>query len=301
VVEVTQRCDVGCATCSASSIISGSEPELGDLVARASAAARKIGAGVIALSGGEPLMRPDIWEIADAFHRTVPKVVLITSGRNFETEPVILYEIAARSAWLEVYLQFDSLRDSILRSIRTPRTTAALRKLRLSLAVGTGAPTTAVCVVPPESAEESIGELAAYARSQGAAGITFQPLRQLGRFPVSSAGGTRLATIDYIQALALRAVGADVTVPTPFIQQPFDIAIAFLAEGRTSTSDLFFPQVMARRFRVATSSYWDYTNYFEPFATPGPFYFYTDTGSPLNTRYFAAGERAAASRHRLYG
>jgi uncharacterized radical SAM superfamily Fe-S cluster-containing enzyme len=241
VVEVTERCDVGCATCSASSISSGREQPVADMVRGAFAAATVMGARVVALSGGEPLIRSDVWEIADAFHAGFPKVVLITSGRNFESEPRILAEVASRREWLEVYLQFDSLQDNVLKAIRTPHMNAKLRRQRLKLAVATGAATTAVCVVPPDVPEQSIAELAVFCRDEGAAGLTFQPLRQLGRFPVSTKNGTQLATVDHIQGLALRALGAEEATPTPFAQQPFDISVAFLAG--TQTVNLAYPVV----------------------------------------------------------
>src|SRR5712691_4755963 len=60
VMEVTDRCDVGCATCSASSTLSGRERSSRDLVGSAIIAAKDLGADVVALSGGEPLMREDL-------------------------------------------------------------------------------------------------------------------------------------------------------------------------------------------------------------------------------------------------
>jgi 7,8-dihydro-6-hydroxymethylpterin dimethyltransferase len=159
IVEVTERCDVGCATCSASSTIAGSDLSAQEIVTLALKRAETIGAKVIALSGGEPLMREDLWEIADQLHRSVPKIVVITSGRGFEADQRISKKIAARAAWLEIYLQFDSLRDDVLLALRTPLITSELRKKRLKQAVETGAATTAVCVVSPDSSEQEIGTI----------------------------------------------------------------------------------------------------------------------------------------------
>jgi molybdenum cofactor biosynthesis enzyme MoaA len=294
IVDVTERCDVGCKTCSASSTSLGSEKLAADLVRDAIASARVIGARVVALSGGEPLMRSDIWEVADAFHASIPKVVLITSGRNFESDPRILAEMGVRREWLEVYLQFDSLQDSVLKAIRTPQMNATLRRQRLGLAVATGAAITAVCVVPPDASEESIAEIAVFCRDEGAAGITFQPLRQIGRFPKMTNPSTTMTTVDYIQGVALRALLADDAVPKPFRQQPFDISLAFLAGSQTVLSDAFFGEGRpGHLFRVASSSYWDHTNYFEPFTRSGKFYFFSDSETPLNARYFGEAGRVS--------
>lgn len=87
VVEVTDRCDQLCKTCSASSTMSGDERDASELIRSVLSQAHAIGADVVALSGGEPLMRRDLWEIVDAIHVSIPKIVIITSGRDFERTP----------------------------------------------------------------------------------------------------------------------------------------------------------------------------------------------------------------------
>lgn len=287
--EVTERCDVGCATCSASSTMVGDEQDAAELVASILRQAAAVGADVVALSGGEPLMRGDLWDIIDSLHRTISKIVIITSGRGFETSPAILEGIAARAEWLEIYLQFDSLRDEVLVALRTPEMTAKIRRERLKLAVGTGAATTAVCVIPQDSTEQAVGELALFCRDAGAAGVSFQPLRRLGRHPSSSAVGGAISTIDHIQGSALKALGVADARPRPFAQQPFDMSVAFVRGAEAEVRDRFFME--ARQgdvFRVATSSYWDFTNFFAPFADSGLYYFHIGAGQPLNARYFDA-------------
>jgi uncharacterized radical SAM superfamily Fe-S cluster-containing enzyme len=293
VVEVTERCDVGCVTCSANSILAGAELPPHLLVPAVIAKAAAAGANVVALSGGEPLMRSDIWEIADAIHAAISKVVLITSGRRFESDARILAEIATRRSWLEVYLQFDSLDDGVLQSIRTPEMTADLRKQRLAMSVATGAATTAVCVVAPDVAPSTIGEVAVFCRDAGAAGVSFQPLRQVGRYPLIHGGSAAWATVDQIQCLALAAFGIEGARPRPFLQQPFDISIAMVTGSDVSWPETFFEDGDHRpKFRVATSSYWDHTNFFEPLAQAGAFYFLAGVDEPLNAHYFDAAQQA---------
>jgi organic radical activating enzyme len=298
VAEVTERCDVGCATCSASSTMVGDEQDAPDLVVSILRQAAAIGADVVALSGGEPLMRSDLWDIVDALHRTISKIVIITSGRGFETNPAILAGIAARAQWLEIYLQFDSLRDEILVALRTPDMTAKIRRERLKLAIDTGAATTAVCVIPQDSTEQAVGELALFCRDGGAAGVSFQPLRRLGRHPSSSAVAGPISTIDHIQGSALKALGVADARPRPFAQQPLDMSVAFVRGAEAEVRDRFFTECRQRDvFRVATSSYWDFTNYFAPFAGSGLYYFHVGAGQPLNGRYFDAvlSERAPST------
>lgn len=287
IVEVTERCDVGCDTCSASSTIGGVDDDKAAIVKRALDAASAAGADTVAISGGEPLMRADLWEIMDAIHAVVPKIVLITSGRALETEPEIAWHLAARAAWVEVYLQFDSLRQDILTKLRSSLITPELRRQRLAIAVASGAAVTIVCVVSPDSKAEDVGALARLAREAGAVGVTFQPLRQLGRHPSISMRDGPLSTIDYIQQQALKALGVSDPMASPLPQQPFDIAIANL-DGTEVSGDLAFFVEKPRpgAFRVVTSSYWDVTNYLSSLNNPSHCYFYSSNGHALNARYF---------------
>src|ERR1700676_2616052 len=61
VIELTERCDQRCSTCSASSTVMGAEPTAQALVDRTFLEAAALSADVVALSGGEPLMRRDVW------------------------------------------------------------------------------------------------------------------------------------------------------------------------------------------------------------------------------------------------
>lgn len=297
IVEVTERCDVGCATCSARSISIGKERSATAVVEGALADAGALGASVVALSGGEPLMRADLWTIVDALSAEFAKIVLITSGRNFENNAAILADLAARKDRLEVCLQFDSLDNEVLKAIRTPAMDAELRKTRLRLSVATGVPITAVCVVPPLASEQSVAELARFCRDEGAAGVTFQPLRQLGRFPSVTAVDSKMTAGDHIQALALQGLGIE-SDPVPFVQQPFDISVAMTDGVRLVNSDTFFQPAAAQPlFRVATSSYWDHNNYFAPLASAQPYYFSVGGGMPLNAWYFAEAREEPSPQH----
>lgn len=287
IVEVTARCDVGCDTCSAASTIGGVDDDKAIVVKRAVDAASAAGADTVAISGGEPLMRGDLWEILDAIHAVVPKIVLITSGRALETDPEIAWQLAARAAWVEVYLQFDSLHQIILTKLRSPLVTPELRRQRLAIAVESGAAVTIVCVVAPDSDAKDIGDLARLARDAGAVGVTFQPLRRLGRHPSLDVRDGSLATIDYIQQLALKALGVSNSSASPLPQQPFDIAIANLDGNEVSGDlDFFVEKPRTGGFRVVTSSYWDVTNYISSLNLPSHCYFYSSAGHALNARYF---------------
>jgi len=273
----------------------GAEPTARALIDRTILEAAALNADVVALSGGEPLMRRDVWEVADSLHAKIPKIVLITSGRRFESDSAILSEIAARAEWLELYLQFDSLRNDVLRSLRSAGVTSELRRRRLKLALDTGAAVSAVCVVPPNIPEGDIGELAAFLQSQGAAGVTFQPLRRLGRHPVITTASPRLGAVDFIQKLALQALGAVPDEAFPFAPQPYDVSVSVVTGRHAVNAGRFFWSGRTEGFRLATSSYWDYSNYFEPLASCGLYYFYMGAQA-LNARYFSPGSQSNLRR-----
>ncbi len=294
VVEVTERCDVGCATCSASSVDFGLDESPADMARGVKRAALSIGASTIALSGGEPLMRTDLWELADAIREFAGRVVLITSGRNIESDKTITAEMAARSSWLEVYLQFDSFDRNILRALRTPLITPELREARLKTCIDTGAATCAVCVVMPDTHAEEIEALVHYLKEEDAAGVTFQPLRRLGRYPVRPTRDERLSTVDGIQRVALGTLCSD-ELADPFPAQPFDISVAWVGGDDDANPRSFFkPARASTEFRIATSSYWDVTNYFRPHADRQYGYFSmrnAENGAVLlNRHYFDQAE-----------
>lgn len=293
VIDVTSRCDVGCATCSASSTDVGSDLPLLRFAEWTREVTQKTGARTIALSGGEPLMRSDIIELIDIAKQAADKVILITSGRGFELETGRLFqEFSRRSSWLEIYLQFDSLRDEVLAKLRGNTMTGSLRRQRLETAINAGVNLSAVCVIDPESNGDEIPKIISYLMDSGASGVTFQPLRQLGRFPCSREMANPLSTVDGLQRVALQAVGAQ-TQPRPFLQQPFDISVSWIKNGQEyQKSKFFMVDSEDAGFRIATSSYWDATNYFEPFSFQGPFYFFMMNHSsnlaPLNSHYLSA-------------
>lgn len=300
VVEITDRCDVGCATCSAASGDNGQDEPVLTLVADIHAAVKKCGANVVALSGGEPLMRDDIWIIADLVKQFVDRVVLITIGRGFETESIIMQQIADRSEWLELYLQFDSLNESTLSLIRTPAITSGLRRERLRLAVQTGATVSAVCVVSDFTEDDEIRKITDYLITTGAGGVTFQPLRKLGRFPVKKSGREHLRTVDGIQGVALSTV-FDQKEPLPFSGQPFDMSVSW--SSGTRASNFFLERPSRADFRIATSSYWDLNNYFSPLAEGNrAFFLFREKGRGvrmLNRHYFDQSIEAMSEKYNL--
>lgn len=288
VVEVTQRCSVGCKTCSASSLPGGSDKSISSILSEIRDAKQVYNLEAVAISGGEPLMREDLLKLLDEVHHLISKVVLITSGTGFENSQYLINALGERKAWLEIYLQFDSLRDEVLHTLRSDSISTEIRKARLRAAVNTGLLVTPVCVVADGINSDEVPSLVRYAMEEGANGITFQPLRQLGRFPNVQKKSDEISTVDCIQRLALEASGISAEEPSPLNSQPFDLAANWERPLHKMSLQGLFSDANSRGFRIVTSSYWDHSNYFSTLINNSPHYFLIRSGSyfqPLNVHY----------------
>jgi len=108
---------------------------------------------------------------------------------------------------------------------------------------------------------------------------------------VITASSSRLGAVDSIQKLALKALGADPAEACPFAPQPYDMSVSVVTGSTAKNADRFFLSGRNMGFRVATSSYWDCTNYFEPLSSCGRYYFYMGA-QPLNARYFSPSRQS---------
>ena len=121
IVEITNRCDLRCPVC-----INGSGPQgeptdmtveqFRHLVDRVLAAEKQI--NVLNLSGGEPLMHPQLLAIVDeALSREdIVRVSISTNGLRLLREPQILEELKRRN--VVVSLQWDGASDDAYRALR---------------------------------------------------------------------------------------------------------------------------------------------------------------------------------------
>ena len=83
-IEVTQRCPNQCIYCSSWSSPDRSEALSFDTICQVVDDAAELGAKLINLSGGEPLLRPDIVAIAERIHSKGMEIRLYSSGLAFD-------------------------------------------------------------------------------------------------------------------------------------------------------------------------------------------------------------------------
>ncbi|MGA2042008.1 MAG: radical SAM protein [Roseiarcus sp.] len=137
---------------------------------------------LVQLSGGEPTLHPQFFEIlALARSKPIRHVMINTNGLRIAQEPDFVARLAEHRRGLEVYLQFDSLERDALMAIRG----ADLRRVRqqaLENLERHNISTTLVCVVKKGVNDREMGAIVNHALDwRCVRGVTFQPVQDAGR------------------------------------------------------------------------------------------------------------------------
>src|SRR5690606_32042680 len=110
-IEVTDRCNLKCPTCYA-----GSGPGVGRHRSLAeiegmfdTLVASEGEPDVVQISGGEPTLHPQFFEILEAARRRPIRYLMVnTNGLRIAQDPGFVRRLAEVKKGLEIYLQFDS-------------------------------------------------------------------------------------------------------------------------------------------------------------------------------------------------
>src|SRR4051812_31263546 len=137
---------------------------------------------VVQISGGEPTIHPQFWDILDAAKRRPIKHLMVnTNGVRIAQDAEFAERLKDYLPGFELYLQFDSLREQPLRDLRG----ADLRDIRskaLDRLNEHNISTTLVVTLKKGLNDEEIGEILDFALKQKCArGVTFQPIQHAGR------------------------------------------------------------------------------------------------------------------------
>lgn len=162
---------------------------------------------VVQLSGGEPTLHPNFFEIIEELKRRPVKHLMVnTNGIRIAQDAEFARRIQSYSPGVEIYLQFDSLNGDVIRKIRgadllTQKLKALeiLNKLNLS--------TTLVVTVVKGLNDSEIPDLLNFALQQQAVrGVTFQPLQGAGRLG-GYEGESSLIPLSEIRSTIARTSG----------------------------------------------------------------------------------------------
>ncbi len=184
IVELTDRCNLTCPTCYASSSPShGRHRTLPEIERMLDIVVASEGEpDVMQLSGGEPTLHPDFFTVMDmAKARPIRHLMINTNGLRIARDPAFVERLASYMPGIEVYLQFDSLKAEPLISLRGED----LRETRAKAIAALNAhniSTTLVVTLQKGLNDQEIGDILAYARQQPCVrGVTFQPTQAAGR------------------------------------------------------------------------------------------------------------------------
>ncbi|HMK65278.1 MAG TPA: radical SAM protein, partial [Thermodesulfobacteriota bacterium] len=118
ILEVTQRCDAGCAVCYADSRMGGVDPSreiITDWYRRAKEAGGNCN---IQLSGGEPTLRDDLPDIvADGKEKGLGFIQLNTNGLRLASDQAYLKDLK-QAGLASIFLQFDGSDETIYQRLR---------------------------------------------------------------------------------------------------------------------------------------------------------------------------------------
>lgn len=206
-LEVTQRCNLGCPVCFASS--GGEEiidPKIEEIEEWYDLLMESGGPFNIQLSGGEPTVRDDLPALIRlGKEKGFPFFQLNTNGLRLAAEPD--YAARLKEAGLDcVFLQFDGLNDGIYSALRgRPLLREKLATIDVCAEAGLG-----VVLVPTVAAGINDGEIGALIdfaalRLPDVRGIHFQPMSYFGRYPGEA--GERLTIPDILRKIEEQTSG----------------------------------------------------------------------------------------------
>lgn len=209
VVEITQRCDLGCPVCYAASGVPASrDPALDRIAWLLDRLKAQSGDCVVQLSGGEPCVRDDLPAVVTLCKTKGFSFVQInTNGLRLAREPDFARRLAEAGADT-VYLQFDSLEEAPHVALRG----RPLRELKLQAVAAAAAARLGVVLVAtvvPGVNDGHLGELMRFAVANGPAvrGLHLQPVSYFGRMTTIPEDVHRITLPELMRGLEAQTDG----------------------------------------------------------------------------------------------
>lgn len=184
IVEVTDRCNLTCPTCYASSGPNyGNHRSLEEIEKMFDVIVANEGEpDVVQISGGEPTVHPQFFEILDiAKSKPIRHLMLNTNGIRIAKDIAFVEKLASYMPDFEIYLQFDSFKPEVLQKLRGEDLTE-IRKKAIQNLNQFNLSTTLVITLQKGENDDEIGAILEYALQQKCVrGVTFQPTQVAGR------------------------------------------------------------------------------------------------------------------------
>jgi uncharacterized radical SAM superfamily Fe-S cluster-containing enzyme len=238
ILEINNACNLACPVCFADAEdMHGAHLPLATIETMLDVLVASEGEpDLIQLSGGEPTLHPQFFEILDAVkRRPIRHVMINTNGIRIAQDPAFVERLASYAPRLEVYLQFDSLDDEALVNLRGARL-SRVRREALQALERVGLSTTLVAVVKRGVNDREIADIVTHALQwKCVRGVTFQPVQDAGRNEGFDGKANRMLLTQIRREVARAGVfGLEDMIPLPC--NPDQICIGFgLRDGASVT------------------------------------------------------------------
>jgi 7,8-dihydro-6-hydroxymethylpterin dimethyltransferase len=204
VIEITDRCNLSCPTCYAmSSPHYGRHRTIEEVEKMLDIIVENEGQpDVVQISGGEPTIHPDFFEILNiAKKKPIKHLMVNTNGIRIAKDFEFAKKLASYAPDFEIYLQFDSFKPAVLEQLRGKDLTDIrlqaikhLNELNLS--------TTLVVTLQKGLNDDEIGKIIEFALQQKCVrGVTFQPTQIAGRTENFNPATDRITITDVRQKI----------------------------------------------------------------------------------------------------
>lgn len=230
VLEVTDQCNLNCPVCYAESgTARETQKSLEQVIAMLDAVVKNEGEpDVVQISGGEPTLHPDFFAILDAAKaRPIKHLMINTNGIKIAQDAEFAQRLAGYAPGVEIYLQFDSLREEVLKELRG----ADLRRIRhqaLQRLNELNLSTTLVVTLKKGLNDDEIGDLIEFALQQRCVrGITLQPISVAGRVEDFTNAKNRLTVSEIRRKIGEQSAHFSVDDVLPVPCNPDTLAMAY--------------------------------------------------------------------------
>ncbi|GFN32300.1 radical SAM protein [Paenibacillus xylaniclasticus] len=249
-VEVTERCNLQCPICYAeSSPYNGAWRSLEQIEAMLDAIVRNEGEpDVVQISGGEPTIHPQFFEILDiAKSKPIKHIMVNTNGLRIAQDRGFAERLAKYMPGFEIYLQFDSFQEEALLQLRgvdlrdvRRRALEHLNKFNIS--------TTLVVTLKKGLNDHEIGDIIQFGLKQPAVrGVTFQPIQAAGRLEEYDPAVDRLTLSEVRQGIIDQSgiFSAEDIIPVPCHPDCLAMGYALKLDGEVlPLTGLIDPQIL---------------------------------------------------------
>ena len=209
-VELTDRCNLSCPMCFASSGPGGKDHSMTDIIASLDRLIAVEGrAEVCQLSGGEPTLHPQFEMVVDeALARPIDYVMVNTNGIRLAKDRELVAFLAQRRERVEIYLQWDGEDDETLIRLRG-EPLANLKRRALDALEQAEINVTLVATLHPPVNDDFYASLWHQARTRSnVTGLSLQPATYSGRHLRCEDLEGRITFPDVIRGLAAASGGS---------------------------------------------------------------------------------------------